>query len=96
MKLISVTYTHKGWIGLCPVYIGEPETSEPNVDPRDWIPDWWLHLNLWLFELAGFALEALDPTYEFAWPVHITGRLETPVTRTAYLSDYQKHNEDTQ
>ena len=96
MKLISVTYTHKGWIGLCPVYIGEPDSSEPNIDPRDWIPDWWLSFNLTLFEMLGILREALDPTFEFAWPIGITGVLEKPVTRTAYLSDYHKHNEDTQ
>ncbi len=33
MKLTSVTYTHKGWIGLCPVYIGDPDTDEPLLDP---------------------------------------------------------------
>lgn len=96
MKLITVTYTHKGWIGLCPVYIGEPDSEKPNIDSRDLIPYWWLHLNLWLFELAGFALEALDPTYKFQWPIAITGKLEKPVTQKAYLSDYRKHNEDTQ
>lgn len=96
MKLISVTYSHKGWIGLCPVYIGEPDSEEPNIDPRDWIPDWWLFLNLRLFDLTGLLLEAISPAYEFTYPIQITGKLGKPVTRTAYLSDYRKHNEDTQ
>lgn len=29
-----VTFTHKGWFGLCPVYIGDINTEGPCLDPR--------------------------------------------------------------
>ncbi len=55
-----------------------------------------MYFNLWLFKVLGMMQVALDPTFEFAWPIGITGKLEKPVTRTVYVQVCKKHNEDTQ
>ena len=76
MKTEKVTYTHKGWIGFCPVLIGKPESFGPDVDERFPFTGWLLELNLALFEFLVPA--QLD---EYGWPIRITGKLDAPVTR---------------
>lgn len=64
-------YTHKGWIGLCPVYIANPDSMGPDVEPRVPRTDWLLHLSLWLFDFFG----ALSHGDDGSIPIRITGKL---------------------
>lgn len=41
-----VMLTHKGWLGLCPIYIGESKSDSPVVVPRHALLDWFLVLHL--------------------------------------------------
>lgn len=65
-------YTHKGWIGLCPVLIGNPESASPNIDPRIPYTHWLLHLSMWIFDLVG----SVTGNDDGGIPIRITGRIE--------------------
>jgi hypothetical protein len=77
MKTINVTYTHKGWLGLCPIHAGSIGTACPDLKARHWTLDWFLEANAYLFSLIFIAMESvnLDPP---GWPIRITGRLDEP------------------
>lgn len=67
-----ITVTHKGWIGLCPVYMTDPESrnTTPHVGARySWL-NWWLSLNDWFMHLV------CGPKV----PILVTGELAEPQT----------------
>lgn len=72
---MKVTYTHKGWFFLCPVYLNPEEGDGMNVAARwPWL-DWWFDLNQEVFDwLASQSYE------EQPFPFKVTGRLHPPVT----------------
>ena len=76
----SITYTHKGWIGLCPVYISGPDTDCPAVDARHaWLE--WLHdLSLFIYGVCFHIAGMINPEFDPAWPIKITGELRKPIT----------------
>ena len=67
-----MTYTHKGWIGLCPVYIGNKDSASPDIDPR--IPGsmWLLTFSLWMFDLVG----SVTGNDDGGIPIRITGKVK--------------------
>ena len=69
-------FTHKGWFGVCPVYLAEIETDAPLVEPRHWVfaPLFWFS-DVSFRILIGVASIA-SPDYEPAWPIRVTGRLD--------------------
>lgn len=69
---MSVRYTHKGWIGLCPVFIANPNAVTPDVEPRYPLTDWLLSFSLWMFDLVGSFMQ--DDSG--AIPIRITGRID--------------------
>lgn len=78
-----MTYTHKGWFGICPVYFSRPESDAPGIDPRHWafIP---LMLTSELLFGLWFTFRGLvSDNYEPQWPMVITGELATPIRRGA-------------
>lgn len=70
----TVTYTHKGWLGLCPVVIGMPDSEGPDIDTRFPFTDW-------LLDISIIANDAFTPLEEYGWPIKITGKLAEPITR---------------
>ncbi|MGS5089060.1 hypothetical protein ACVC7V_21455 [Hydrogenophaga sp. A37] len=72
---MKITYTHKGWFFLCPVYLNPGEGEGMNVAARrPWL-DWWFDVNQEIFEaLAAHSYE------EQSFPFKVTGRLDPPVT----------------
>lgn len=75
-----VTYTHKAWIGLCPVLVSDPDVGD-DVDARARIPltDWFLEMNLAAFDLIGDCMEFFGAEPQ-GYPIQITGKLHKPVT----------------
>ena len=67
--------THKGWFGLCPVYLGEIETDCPIVEPRRGIPDWWLMVNVEVQKVAIRACTWVNPYWFPTWKIKVTGEL---------------------
>lgn len=70
----EITYTHKGWFGLCPVYISEPHSDEPSIEPRYLCTDWLLALSAWIWSWDFSFVEGDDK----ALPIRVTGELEDP------------------
>lgn len=67
--------THKGWLGLCPVYIGDLDSAGPVVEPRWRVLAWLMPVSEALFFVAFALAAAADPGYEPSWPIRVTGRL---------------------
>lgn len=70
----TITYTHKGWFGLCPVFVGNIDGEFFDLDPRHWIFDPLFWLSGLLFDLLFFV--TFQPEAE--WPVLLTGELDSP------------------
>ena len=78
----QLTFTHKGWFGLCPVYVGALESDAPLVHERHWLLLPLMVLSECIFSLLFSAISVLDPEYLPAWPLRVTGRLATPIERS--------------
>lgn len=70
----EITYTHKGWFGLCPVYISEPHSVEPGIEPRYPCTDWLLTVSAWICSWDFRFVEGDDKDL----PIRVTGELEDP------------------
>lgn len=66
----EITFTHKGWLGLCPVYIADLESDCPTLEPRHWVFEPLLDFSTLMFQFLGQFVE------EPAFPLRITGELE--------------------
>jgi len=74
----TVTLTHKGWLGLCPVYFGDIDSEAPVVEPRWACVRWLESVSVALFDLCSTARMCLNPYYEPAFPLIVTGTLASP------------------
>ena len=65
---MQVPFTHKGWFGLCPVYMADVETDSVRLEPRIPFTGWLINLSAEIFNLmnAGY------------FPVQFTGELKPP------------------
>jgi hypothetical protein len=70
--MTEVIFTHKGWIGLCPVYVANPKKECPEVEIRYPGTGWLLDLSLWLFDLIGSTTGVHDGSI----PIRLTGRIK--------------------
>lgn len=75
----KVTLTHKGWLGLCPVYLANPGAGGSDVHERHWTLAPLLLLSLSIYELCFTMQQLADPTCEPRWPLKVTGKLARPV-----------------
>lgn len=72
-------FTHRGWLGLCPVHIADPYSGAPALRARaPWL-EWWLDVNEVALAAAGFVSSMLNPEFELLWPIRITGELASPI-----------------
>ncbi len=70
-----VWFTHKGWLGPCPIYISNIDSDCPMVHPRHWvfIPLAWATE---MFYLGYFETRRLiNWDYEPRWKITVTGRI---------------------
>lgn len=78
---MRVTFTHHGWFGVCPVHMADLEGEAPVIHPKHVLlsPLFWLSESVFgaLFLLGT----AIHPTWEPAWPLHVTGELPHPLLR---------------
>lgn len=77
---MKVTYrcTHKGWFGICPVYLADLHTQEPFVEERHGSLAWLLAISEIVYSICFLVMELMDPLAEPAWPLRITGKLAVP------------------
>lgn len=70
-------FTHYGWfLGLVPVYVASPDSDGPTLVERNWVPELWFTFVETLFGLFCLSCELLDPAFEPAYPIFITGAIE--------------------
>lgn len=63
---MQIPFTHKGWFGLCPVYMADVETDSVRLEPRIPFTGWLINVSAAIFDL----LQAE------AFPVQFTGELK--------------------
>lgn len=73
--MIPLEFTHRGWLLLCPIYIGQLDTDGPLIDQRRFVPQWWFDANIALVGGMNWLLEQLDADYEPAFPIWSTGAI---------------------
>ena len=78
----SIIYTHKGWFGLCPIYLAEIDSPAPYCDPRHWSLAWLMTVSDAIYSLCFWLGSYLNPDYVPAWPLLVSGVLKTPIIRT--------------
>ena len=76
-----ITYTHKGWFGICPIYLAGLEYGEPIVEARHWSLEWLFDLSAALYAGIMTLRSGLDPLYEPEWPFMVTSELNPPKTK---------------
>lgn len=76
MATSAPKFTHKGWFGLCPIYIADLESGEPTLVERHRVFFPLFLLSEFVFGAIFAVQTALDPYYEPEWPIRITGELE--------------------
>lgn len=68
-------YTHRGWFGFCPIYIGQPYSYCPDIIARRrWLQP-LLDLNVWLQEVAISVCRLMDPYWSPMWKIRLTGKI---------------------
>lgn len=74
---LGTLYTHKGWfLGLVPVYVGDPRSPVPLVVERNGIPVWWFDLVTCLHMLLCDLMCLASPEFEPTFFITITAKLE--------------------
>lgn len=73
----SVQLTHKGWFGICPVYLANLDSAAPLVVERHWVLLPLMLLSECCFGLV-FVLGSFLAGFEPAWPLRVTGELAPP------------------
>ena len=69
------TFTHKGWLGICPVYIGGLDDEGPVIAERHWSFIPLMKISEFMQRLCRFVLSAINPHYEPMWAIRVTGEL---------------------
>ena len=67
--------THRGWFGICPVYLGDIDSPGPLVVARLWILEPLLTLSTWAFGVVIFFKTLADPDFEAGFPIRVTGEI---------------------
>jgi hypothetical protein len=79
--MMKLTYTHKGWFGLCPVFIGDIEADGPDgpcIKARHWLLDWLFDLSIALMDAVMSVQEMLGREPE-GYFVAISKKLHAPI-----------------
>lgn len=68
-KVKIIEYTHKGWFGICPVYIAELEHEMPIIAPRWGYLEWLLDISTGLFSFYFKLRTLIDMYYDPQWEI---------------------------
>lgn len=72
------TWTHDGWMLLCPVKLSGVDSGDLIVAARWDLLEPWLTVQHWCQAAMIWLLTLLDPSYEPAWMFRITGERRAP------------------
>lgn len=68
-------YTHLGWFGFCPIYVGGLQGRCPDIKARfTWLEP-LLRLNIALQELSIGVCTMMDPDWTPTWKIKLTRKL---------------------
>lgn len=79
----SITLTHQGWFGLCPIHMTDPDDIDPDgpfIGPRHWALEPLFMLSEVIFDAVFFVKGLTDPEFEPFWPLTGVLPLEKPIT----------------
>lgn len=65
-----IKFAYKGWIGLCPIYLGE-DLQQPHIIKRKYVPECWLDINAILAALLGKGCTNIRITGELTKPFEV-------------------------
>lgn len=71
----EVEFTHKGWFGICLIYIAELESDEPVIVERHWLFGPLFYASELLYDVCFFLHGMMDPEFEPYFPLRVTGEL---------------------
>lgn len=76
--MTTLTYTHKGWFGFCPIHIGDVMSPDPCLKARHWSLEWLLDASAWMQELAMLCVDLMggDPP---GYRIYVGQKLPTPI-----------------
>lgn len=87
-KPVTVTYTHKGWFGMCPVYLGNLGGPAPDVLERHPSLIVIMLISEALFGLLNLLSCAINPKYQPGWPLLVTSELKPHKVMTHHHEDH--------
>lgn len=65
--------THKGWLGLCPIYLTDPTQGPLHLEARHWVLEPLLDLSEALQRTVNWLLSLVDPHHEPGFSILVTG-----------------------
>lgn len=79
MKTVQL-YSHKGWFGICPVYVADLESDAPHLTPR--MDGWFCEGLFWASHYTFIAFftvaDAVAPAWQPGFPIFVTEELLVP------------------
>lgn len=66
-------FTHKGWFGICPVYMTDPKTGCPDVAARHKYLEPLFTLSEVVYDGIIYVKSYFNDVYEPEWPFTVTG-----------------------
>lgn len=76
---VKTTLTHKGWFGICPVYFADLDSEGPFVEPRHLLLLPLFYFSEFMFRIAFWCSEKMNPDFEAQFPLKVTGRVYPPI-----------------
>lgn len=76
---MKIQFTHKGWFGLCPIYLANVDSDAPYIEPRFMLTSWLISLSTFIYGSCIWFVSVINPAFEPAWPMLITDELANPI-----------------
>lgn len=75
MTMQRIIFTHRGWLGLCPVLIANTEDDSPIIEPIHPAFDPLLGLSVAIFNAINWMMSAMRDDHEPFFVLRVTGQL---------------------
>lgn len=85
----TITFTHYGWFGICPILIADPDNATPTFRPRYNYTEWLFDFSDWMFDRCNDIMELINPDHEPGFPYTVKGKLDIPVVEQVEEDDIQ-------
>jgi hypothetical protein len=71
----AIRFTHRGWLGICPIYLADTDSDAPFIMARHWALDWLLDAHIAVLDALFSAVSCINPWFAPRWPLLITEAL---------------------